>query len=124
MYDGLPAIWQGFSKNVYSAMGNSVVVVAIWSLFLLITQVFPFGLLGYALAVGERSVAGFWFPLAHVLVALALRIALTLRFRQAFWAVLTHPIGWLIVIAIAWNSTYLALSGKGHAWKGRTYSTS
>lgn len=123
MYDSLPAIWQGFSKNVYSAMGNSVIVVAIWSLFLLITQVFPFGLLSYALAVGNHSLAAFWFPLTHVIVALGIRLALTIRFRQALWAVLTHPMGWLIVIAIAWNSTYLALSGKGHAWKGRTYQT-
>jgi chlorobactene glucosyltransferase len=121
MYNGLRDVWDGFSKNVFSAMGNSVVVVAVWSVFLLITQVFPFAFVTAALATGDRSGAGFWFPLAHVAVALGIRVALTFRFRQAVWAVLTHPVGWLVVIAIAWNSTYLALSGKGHAWKGRTY---
>ena len=121
MYEGLRDVWNGFSKNVFSAMGNSVVVVTIWSLFLLITQVFPFGFVVAALISGDRTVSGFWLPLAHVVIALGIRLALTVRFRQAVWAVLTHPIGWLIVIAIAWNSTYLALSGKGHAWKGRTY---
>lgn len=121
MYNGLRDVWNGFSKNVFSAMGNSVVVVAVWSIFLLITQVFPFGFTMVALATGDRALVGFWLPVAHVVVALGIRLALTLRFRQAVWAVLTHPVGWLIVIAIAWNSTYLALSGKGHAWKGRTY---
>ncbi|MBC8136671.1 MAG: glycosyltransferase [Fibrella sp.] len=121
MYDGLRDVWNGFSKNVFSAMGNSVVVVAIWSLFLLITQVFPWGFVAVALANGDRTIAGFYLPLAHIAIALGIRLALTFRFRQALWAVLTHPVGWLIVIAIAWNSTYLALSGKGHAWKGRTY---
>lgn len=121
MYNGLRDVWDGFSKNVFSAMGNSVTVVAVWSVFLLITQVFPFAFLAGALATGDRSAAGFWFPLAHVVVAIGTRLALTYRFRQAVWAVLTHPVGWLLVIAIAWNSTYLALSGKGHAWKGRTY---
>lgn len=121
MYNGLRDVWNGFSKNVFSAMGNSVVVVAVWSIFLLITQVFPFGFTITALATGDRTLVGFWIPVIHVAVALGIRLALTFRFRQAVWAVLTHPIGWLIVIAIAWNSTYLALSGKGHAWKGRTY---
>jgi chlorobactene glucosyltransferase len=121
MYTGLRDVWDGFSKNVFSAMGNSVVVVAVWSLFLLLTQVFPFGFVAAALLTGDRTLAGFYLPLAHVAVALAIRLALTIRFRQAAWAVLTHPVGWLVVIAIAWNSTYLALSGKGHAWKGRTY---
>ena len=121
MYHGLRETWDGFSKNVFSAMGNSVAVVAVWSLFLLLTQVFPFGFVMAALVTGDRSPTGFWFPLAHVAVALGIRAALTHRFRQAWWAVLTHPVGWLVVIAIAWNSAYLAISGKGHAWKGRTY---
>ena len=121
MYSGFREVWDGFSKNVFSAMGNSVPVVTVWSLFLLLTQVFPFLFLGTALASGNRAPAVFWFPLAHVGVALCIRLALTFRFRQAWWAVLTHPVGWLIVIAIAWNSAYLAISGKGHAWKGRVY---
>ncbi|MBC7805773.1 MAG: glycosyltransferase [Akkermansiaceae bacterium] len=121
MYTGLRDVWDGFSKNVFSAMGNSVVVVAVWSLFLLLTQVFPFGFVAASFATGDRTVAGFFLPAAHVAVAVGIRLALTFRFRQAAWAVPTHPVGWLVVIAIAWNSTYLALSGKGHAWKGRTY---
>ena len=121
MYHGLRETWDGFSKNVFSAMGNSVGVVAVWSVFLLLTQVFPFAFLAAALISGDRSTAGFTLPLCHVCAALALRAALTYRFRQAWWAVATHPVGWLLVIAIAWNSAYLALSGRGHSWKGRTY---
>ncbi|MBC8140583.1 MAG: glycosyltransferase [Armatimonadetes bacterium] len=123
MYHGLRETWDGFSKNVFSAMGNSVAVVAVWSGFLLLTQVFPFAFLAAALASGDRSTAGFWLPLCHVAIAIGIRAALTYRFRQAWWAVLTHPVGWLLVITIAWNSAYLAISGRGHSWKGRTYTS-
>ncbi len=123
MYHGFAETWHGFSKNVFSAMGNSVAVVAVWSVFLLLTQVLPFVFLVVALVTGDRTAAGFWLPLCHVVAALAVRAALTYRFRQAWWAVWTQPVGWLLVIAIAWNSAYLAISGRGHSWKGRTYTS-
>ena len=122
MYGSLRGIWEGFSKNLFSAMGRSLSVLIIWSLFHLTTQVIPFGLVARALTVGDRSLAGFTLPLLHTVVALGIRIALTFRFGQALWvALLTHPLGWLVTIAIGINSAYLAYSGKGHSWKGRVY---
>jgi chlorobactene glucosyltransferase len=122
MYGSLRGIWDGFSKNLFSAMGRSLPILAVWSLFHLATQVLPFGFVARALLVEDRSLAGWWLPLAHVAVALGIRLALTFRFRQAVWAaMLTHPVGWLITLAIGANSAYLAYSGKGHTWKGRVY---
>jgi Glycosyltransferases, probably involved in cell wall biogenesis len=123
MYDSLRGICEGFGKNLYSALGRSVGIVAVWSGFLWATQVLPFGFVAAALVTGDRSAAGWWLPLGHVAVALGLRAALALRFRQALWAVLTHPLGWVATIAITYYSTYLGLSGRGHAWKGRVYQT-
>ncbi len=123
MYESLRGIWDGFSKNLFPAMGKSLPVLVVWSLFLLTTQVLPFVFVLVALATGDRSPALFWLPLAHVAAALSLRIALSLRFRQALWAAPTHPLGWLITLAIGANSAYLAYSGKGHSWKGRVYET-
>jgi hypothetical protein len=76
-----------------------------------------------ALLKQDRSFALFWLPLAHILIALTIRTALSLRFRQQLWAVVTHPIGWIITIAIGFNSAYLVYSRKGHSWKGRVYQT-
>ncbi len=121
MYDSLRGVWDGFSKNLFSAMGRSLTVVGVWSLFLLVTQVVPWAFVAVALATGARSIWAFHVPLAHGVLSFAVRFALTIRFRQAVWTVLTHPFGWCITIAIAWNSAYLALSGRGHAWKGRVY---
>jgi chlorobactene glucosyltransferase len=121
MYDSLAGIWAGFSKNLFSTLGNSAGVLVFLTVFLLMTQVLPFPFLAAALARGDRSLAGFALPLAQVVVALGIRLALALRFRQAVWAVLTHPVGWLMTLAIFWNSAYLKWSGRGHAWKGRVY---
>ena len=121
MYDGLRSIWDGFSKNLFPAMNKSLPILVIWTVFLSITQVFPFAFLLAALLTGNRTLAGFWLPLIQVGIALTIRTALTVHFKQAFWAVLLHPVGWAITLAIGANSAYLALSGKGHAWKGRVY---
>ena len=121
MYESLRGIWDGVSKNLFPAMGKSLPVLRIWGLFLLTTQILPFVFVAAALAMGDRSLAGFVLPLAHVFAALAIRVALSLRFRQSLRAVLTHPLGWLLTLAIAANSAYLVYSGKGHTWKGRVY---
>lgn len=121
MYHSLRSIWDGFSKNLFPAMGKSLPVLFVWSLFLLCTQVLPWGFVAVALARGDRTLAGWWLPLGHVCVALAIRLALSMRFRQALWAAITHPLGWIITLGIGANSAYLAYSGRGHAWKGRVY---
>jgi chlorobactene glucosyltransferase len=121
MYDSLNGIYNGFSKNLFPAMDRSLPVLIGWCLFLITTQVVPFLFVGVSVFHQVRTWDSFWFPFWHVMVAMTLRIALTLRFRQALWAVITHPLGWLITMAIAWNSAYLHYSGKGHSWKGRVY---
>ena len=123
MYDSLKGIWDGFSKNLYPAMGKNLIVLFIWALFLITTQILPFVFVGIALTHHDRSLGLFWLPLAHIAIALVIRVALALRFRQQVWASVTHPLGWIITIAIAMNSAYLTYSRKGHAWKGRVYQT-
>ena len=121
MYESLPGIWQGFSKNMFPAMGKSIGVLLFWLFFQLTTQILPFFWLTVALIRHDYGIAAFTLPLLHVIIALGIRFALSLRFRQATWATLTHPIGWLIVATIAIYSAYLGVSGKGHTWKGRMY---
>lgn len=121
MYDSLRGVWDGFSKNLFPAMGKSLPVLVVWALFLLTTQVLPFVFSLTALVSGKRTLSLFWLPLLHVLVSLGIRAVLCLRFRQALWATFTQPVGWLITLAIGANSAYLALSKRGHSWKGRVY---
>jgi chlorobactene glucosyltransferase len=121
MYVSLRGIWDGFSKNLFPAMGKSLPVLIVWSLFLLTTQILPFFFVAAALLLGVRTAALFWIPLAECAGSLAVRVALAARFRQAVWATVTQPLGWAITLGIAANSAYLSLSRRGHSWKGRTY---
>jgi hypothetical protein len=57
MYASLRGIWDGFSKNLFPAMGKSLPVLLVWSLFLLCTQILPFVFLLIGFARGDR-VAG------------------------------------------------------------------
>ncbi len=123
MYESLRGIWDGFSKNLFPAMGKNPAILLVWALFLTTTQILPFAVVGIAIVKQDRSLSLFWLPLVHVITALAIRVALSLRFRQQVWAAVTHPIGWIITIAIGFNSAYLAYSRKGHSWKGRVYQT-
>ncbi len=123
MYDGLRSVWDGFSKNLFPAMNKSLPILTAWTLYLVTTQVLPFVFLAVALLTGNRTVWAFWLPLFQCAAALVIRTALTVRFKQALWAMPLHPVGWAITLAIGLNSAYLALSGKGHAWKGRVYRT-
>ncbi|MDX1932386.1 MAG: glycosyltransferase [Capsulimonadales bacterium] len=123
MYESLSGIWEGFSKNMFPAMGRSLAVLSVWLLFQVTTQILPSLWVVLALFNGDRSPAGFVLPLFHLFVGLSIRLALSVRFRQAVWATLTHPVGWCIVCAIAVRSAYLSLSGKGHTWKGRIYTS-
>jgi chlorobactene glucosyltransferase len=123
MYGSLREIWEGFSKNLYPAMGRSLPVLIAWSVFHLTTQVLPFAFVLAALLNGDRSRTGFALPFLGATIAVGIRAALTVRFRQAAWAIPTHPIGWLITVAIGANSAYQSLSGRGHSWKGRVYTS-
>ena len=122
MYDSLRGVWDGFSKNLFPAMDKNPLVLGIWATFLFTTQVAPFALVAFALLTGSRNPA-LWVSAVHAFVALAIRAGLSIRFGQSLPAALTHPVGWLVTLAIGFNSAYLVYSGKGHTWKGRTYAT-
>ncbi len=121
MYTSLRGIWDGFSKNLFPAMGSRLPVLVVWSAFLAMTQILPLGFLAAALARDERSLALLWLPLVHVLIALGIRLGVGKRFGQSTWAAFLAPVGWAVTLAIGANSAYLALSGRGHTWKGRVY---
>jgi hypothetical protein len=75
-------------------------------------------LIGLGAATGASSG---WLVTALVAGALALatRLALTLRFRQSFGGAMLHPFGVLLLVAIQWNAWWLQRAGRQVSWKGR-----
>ncbi len=119
MYDSLRAIFLGFEKNFYSAFGNSYSFFAFLLLHLGLFLL-PFILLGLALA-GTAPAGLLPAVFAASCIVLATRLVLSLRFRHPLWSILLHPCAELLLLAIALNSWWRTVSGRGVRWKGRTY---
>ncbi len=107
MYATFGEIWLGFQKNFFPAFRNQLTFWAFLALHFVVFLL-PFLLFDW------RSI-GF---------IIAIRALLAIRFRQSWWSVFTHPIGELILLALAVSSWRACQSGRGVAWKGRQYRAS
>ncbi|MFT6233889.1 MAG: chlorobactene glucosyltransferase [Myxococcota bacterium] len=116
MYDSASEVWEGFSKNIFEGLGESIIALTAVSGLYILAFVAPYILA--AVAVWQPALR----PLAGVVlgVALASRIALAIRHRHPVSSVIFHPFGVLVLIAIAWNSMRWSKSGTIR-WAGRTY---
>ena len=91
MYDGLPAIWQGFSRSLFAAFGGNVYLLSVVVLAIVCAFVLP-----PFWAVGGLLTKAVWWPLPlATYVALALvRLGLTVRYRRDnFWYAPAQPAG-------------------------------
>jgi chlorobactene glucosyltransferase len=119
MYDGLDALWAGFSKNLFPAFSNNLPLL-LWIVFVLV-NVFVLPLL-WAIWGWQEQAHWTLLPLVTYLGLAGIRLGLTARFgRDSAGYALLNPLAWSIVIGIALSSAYHSLSGRGNAWKGRVY---
>jgi chlorobactene glucosyltransferase len=124
MYHNFKEIWEGFSKNLFAALGYSTP-----GLFVLIGMITAFYIapcifLVQSLLAGEFSVSLFWLPFMQVMVALLCRLFIALTFRQSLAMAFLHVLSQIVLLAIACNSFYRIKFGKGASWKGRNYNFS
>ena len=126
MYRSLAEIWRGFQKNFYPAFRRAP---SFW-LFLalhLFVMLLPFAAVAIApLAFGAPGNRGFIPPWAWGFAAAAacvvvMRAALAMRFGQAWWTVVLHPLGEAVLVALGLSSWWRCRSGRGVVWKGRRY---
>jgi chlorobactene glucosyltransferase len=123
MYTGLGEIWQGWTKNLFPALGYSLVATAIVTALLFAVSVLPFVLLAKNLAylLAGAPVDGVFIALEVVICGLILATDAIGHAKrgyrwQHFWS---FPLGMLIIIAVFWNSAIRITSGRGAVWKGR-----
>ena len=119
MYRSLRDLWNGFTKNVYLGAGGDLRALLGGTAFVAALSVVPAGLALDALA-RRRPLRGL-----EALLCLAAGIAVEayglratrLPRRLALWA----PVGYAVLGAIALNSTWRVVSGRGVEWRGRRY---
>ncbi|ACF42701.1 glycosyltransferase [Pelodictyon phaeoclathratiforme] len=124
MYHNFREIWEGFSKNLFAALGYSTPGLFVLILMISALYLVPCLFFSYALIAGEFTVSLFWLPLMQMMVALLCRIFIARIFRQSLAMTLLHVFSQVVLLAIACNSFYAIKFGKGASWKGRNYNFS
>ena len=123
MYAGLNEIWNGWAKNLFPALGYSLLSTFIVVSMIFMSSLLPFVLLGKNLvwlSMGrevepvflwmETAICGVIFTVDAVGHAIN-------RYRWGlFW---TFPIGISITLLLFINSAWRIKSGRGAVWKGR-----
>ena len=121
MYSTFGQIWEGWSKNFFAAMQNSVLRASLAFFMLFFLSLYPLLDASARLLFGDPESTLLPWSLASAGAILFLRAYISILFRFPVAHVLTHPLGVLTVLGIMLNSVIRTLSGKGVSWKGRTY---
>ncbi len=115
MYHSASDVWFGLAKNAREGLASTKLIVPA-TVTLLAGQVLPFVLLCWWDA-DEWLRDG--LTVAAIIGALAPRIDAAFRFRQPLWAVMFHPLGITLVVAIQWFALLRDVFGFRPTWKGR-----
>ena len=123
MYQGFSEIWHGWSKNLFPALGYSLIATTVITLLLFAGSVLPFVLLGknlYLVAIDQPVPMLFiWLEIA-ICGLILLTDAVGHAVRNYRWGLFwTFPLGMLAIIALFWSSAIRISSGAGAVWKGR-----
>ncbi|CAN5682681.1 glycosyltransferase [soil metagenome] len=118
MYRGFAQTWRGFTKNAYEGLGSFPLLVFI-TLAHALAHVLPWIVLVLALARTVTEPAAIGLAVFAIVIALAQRLLLAVRFEQRIDAALLHPVSVVLLTAIQWWSLTLQLRGR-RTWRGRT----
>lgn len=121
MYRGFREIWHGFSKNLFPSVNCSIPFFLAIVLFDIAAYVLPFGFLLAGICLRADPLAWVILPAVQIGMAWLMRILLAVRFRLGIGSCLLHPLGMILLLAIAANSFCWFRLGKGALWKGRRY---
>ena len=124
MYRNFKEIWEGFSKNLFPAIGYSIPGVLILVAMIVAFYVLPYIFFFRSLLVGEFGVLMFWLPFFQILIALFCRLVIAKLFHQSLSIAFLHVLSQIVLIAMALNSFIKIKYGRGTVWKGRNYNFS
>jgi hypothetical protein len=119
MYEKATDLWSGFSKNIFLGVGQSSLLLGALLTFYCIFYILPLPL---ALLLG---LTGSFEQAAGCLVLYVLgclqKGIVDYKFKvRGFWFLL-HPLSFIGLTFIAWQSWYIAVRKLGYEWKGRVY---
>ena len=112
MYTCFAEVWEGFTKNLYPSFDGNLPAFCFFQFLQILVFLTPFGLVltGHAEPLIWSEIAIIFF----------LRLSLANRFRQSYLGAILHPLGQVLVLAIAGNSLVQTFRRR-LPWRGRHY---
>ncbi len=120
MYAGTRAVWNGFLKNATEGMAKPL-ALPVWTALLAGGHVLPWLLLAAAAWRGGTSVGQDALLATACLLPLGARLLQALACGEPVAAVLLHPFGILVTLAIQWTALVRRWRGRQTVWRGRAY---
>jgi len=124
MYRNFSEIWEGFSKNLFAALGYNTAALFLLMAMIASFYIAPYVFLFRSLLAVEFTFLLFWLPLVQVLTALLCRLIIAVAFRQSVPMAFLHMFSQMVLLGIAFNSFYKIKFSRGATWKGRSYNFS
>ncbi len=129
MYTSLPAMWEGWTKNIYLGLRDHPAMLLLGAfgatLALIAALVLPIwpvlGILWYFKGGGLLAIAVLIQSLIVWLVLIYLRVRVAHKMHISSWYALTTPLGAGVFAAMMLASAWKVLSGQGVTWRGRKY---
>jgi chlorobactene glucosyltransferase len=119
MYRSWPEVRNGYAKNILAGYGNSLVFLALATLFHWLILLFPWAWLAAGLL---GPVAGPYplGPLLLIALGVLIRTLTAVATRQRLIDAPLLPVSALLITVIAGQAVYWRLRYGGPRWKGRT----
>lgn len=117
MYTGLAQTWRGFAKNAYEGLGSMGLLLFLSALHLAV-HLAPWAFFPVLILLGASPVA-IALAAAAMLLQIAQRLLLTVRFAHSPALVPLHPVSIALLMGVQWHS-YILHRRQGRSWKGRT----
>jgi glycosyltransferase involved in cell wall biosynthesis len=118
MYGSFREIWDGFQKNFFPGFRRES---SFWTFLVFHLTVFLVPFIIIPFVMNDRAQA--CVLLLTIVCILLMRLLLAIKFGQAWWSVLLHPLSETILIVLGLTSCWRCKTGRGVEWKRRQYHT-
>jgi len=120
MYSSFNEVWKGYGKNLFKALGSSLVTLTIFEVGFFCLFVAPFYFfLRYQFLNPDPALLP--VCVAQIGYILLIRLFISMRYKQSWQSVLLSPLSTALMLLIGLRSGLLSFKRQGYEWKGRKY---
>jgi hypothetical protein len=121
MYHNFDEVVKGYAKILAAAFDYSIFMQSFATIMVFLLFLAPFILLPLGIFIFNWSQIIINTICVQVIILLALRVMLTIRFKHRFSDIFLQPVSTVYLILISIYSAVVSKHSAGVYWKGRSY---